>query len=248
MKFRSALAGLLFAAALNGQSQLTVVNAADYVSQVAPGSIATAFGSNLPTESGTEVLLCEPTPSTLCLNASVLAATASQISFVVPNPLPSGVYTVEVVHPGGIAASGSAVVTVLSPAIFTVDNSGTGLFNGQAYDGGGYDAVYLAAPVCSTCAPAWIPRPISPTSGSGANLLVVYGTGWKNASAANTQVMFNSISAAPAYVGPSSIAGLDQLNVAIPASLAGPSAQLVTLSVSFTNVPSTPRATIGRAT
>jgi hypothetical protein len=132
--------------------------------------------------------------------------------------------TVQVTHKGTQVAAGSTTVTVLSPGIFTADNTGAGIFNGQSYDGGQYNAVYSPGPV---------PRAVPPRSGDGPNMLILYGTGWKNAVTANVRVMIGNAQVTPTYAGPSSIHGLDQLNVPIPASLVSSAAQLLALSVSF---------------
>ena len=121
-------------AAASGQT-LAVVNAASYVSQISPGGIATAFGANLPTDANTTVNICTPA----CASATLLAAYSGQINFLVPDPLTVNQVLVQVVHSGVVVASGSVPVSTLSPGIFTADNSGHGIFNGQSYDGGQYD-------------------------------------------------------------------------------------------------------------
>ena len=202
-----------------------MVNAASYVSQISPGGIATAFGANLPTDSNTAVNVCTPgNPPTACTPVTVFAAYPGQINFLLPDPLAGTQVVVEVVHSGAVVASGSVSVSSLSPGVFTADNSGAGIFNGQAYDGGQYDAVYTGAGA---------PRAVSPTSGAGPNVLILYGTGWKHAVAANVRVSVGGLAVAPDYAGPSSYPGLDQLNVQIPANLVATTAQLVNLSISF---------------
>ncbi len=207
---------------------LTVVNAANYVSQIAPGSFAAAFGSNLPTDSSTAVSICASGGIT-CVQAQVIGGSSTQINFLVPAvPLPNPA-TVQVTHAGTTVASGSVPVTRLSPGIFTANNSGSGIFNGQAWDQNLYDTVYLpGAPV--------VPKAISATSGGAANILILYGTGWANAAQTNgIQATIGGVAVMPDYAGPSSLAGLDQINVKIPAGLAGVSNQLINIAVSFGN-------------
>lgn len=134
---------MLAYSALAARAQsLAVVNAADYVSQISPGSIASAFGANLPTDASTTVNVCTLAS---CTAATILAANPGQINFLVPDPLTATQVTVQVVHSGAVIASGTVSVSSLSPAIFTADNSGTGIFNGQSYDGGAYDSVVTGA-------------------------------------------------------------------------------------------------------
>ena len=213
--------------AMAAPASLTVVNAANYVSQIAPGSFAAAFGTNLPTDSSTGVSICPATGPVACVSATIVAAASTQINFLMPAaPIPDPAI-VQVTHAGTVAASGSVPVTTLSPGIFTANNSGSGIFNGQAYDQGLYDIVYTpGSPVA--------PKPVSPTSGTGPNTLVLYGTGWANAGKANSvQATVGGIPVIPDYAGPSSLAGLDQINLKIPAGMVAPSAQLISISVSF---------------
>jgi uncharacterized protein (TIGR03437 family) len=206
---------LAFSAFAAQAQSLAVVNAADYVPQISPGSIASAFGTNLPTDASTSVNVCTPA----CTSATILAANSGQINFLVPDPLTATQVTVQVLHSGAVVASGTVSVSTLSPGIFTADNSGTGMFNGQSYDGGAYDSVFL--------------NPSTPRAVSAPNTLILYGTGWKHAVASNVRVSMGGIAVTPDYAGPASDPGLDQLNVQIPAGLAGQTAQIVNLSVAF---------------
>ena len=220
MRLRLPLLWMACALAASAQSaaSIAVVNAADYVPQIAPGSIATAFGSNLPADASTAVNVCAPA----CTAATVLAAYPTQVSFLVPEGAPSGTVTVQVTHGGTLVGSGTITTTSLSPAIFTADNSGTGIFNGQSYDQGQYNAVFTLS------GGSVVPRAVvSP------NTLILYGTGWKHANPSNVSVAIGGFALAPDYVGPSSYPGLDQLNVQVPATLAGPSPQIVNVAVSF---------------
>lgn len=225
------IAAIAVAALGQSPAPLAVVNAANYVSQVSPGSIATAFGANLPTDMATTVNVCTPgNPPTGCAPATVFAAYSGQINFQVPDPFTGNQAVVQVVHSGAVVASGTVAVSGFSPGVFTVANSGTGIFNGQAYDGGQYNTVYTAAGT---------PRAVSPNSGSGPNVLILYGTGWKHAIQSNVQVSVGGVPMTPDYAGPSSYPGLDQLNVQIPGSLAAKTAQTVNLAISFLNAGST---------
>jgi uncharacterized protein (TIGR03437 family) len=207
---------------------LSIVNAANYVSQIAPGSLAAAFGTNLPTDSGTSVSVCDSN-GLVCSQATVIAAVGTQINFLVPQgPLPNPAM-VRILHGGVAVASGSVPVTTLSPGIFTANNSGGGIFNGQAYDQDHYDAVYVPG------SPA-VPLPVSAVSGGSPNILILYGTGWAQAGAlTDVQANVGGVTVTPDYAGQSSLAGLDQLNVKIPAWLATASNKLVNVTVSFGN-------------
>jgi uncharacterized protein (TIGR03437 family) len=224
MRSRVVLGAVLCLGAASAQSpsSLAVVNAADYVSQIAPGSIAAAFGVNLPVDASTGVNVCSPG----CVAATVIAALPTQINFLVPEAATADVVTVQVTHSGSVVAAGTVPATSLSPAIFTADESGTGIFNGQSFDQGQYNAVFIRA------GGALVPRAVQPP-----NTLVLYGTGWKRANLSTVRVSLNGTTVNADYAGPTVLPGLDQLNVQIPSGLVGQAAQMVDVSVSFGSEP-----------
>jgi len=215
MRVFGLIAASIVAASAQSPAPLAIVNAASYVAQISPGSIATAFGTNLPTDSDTTVNVC----ATACVAASVFAEYPGQINFLVPDPLAVNQATIQVVHSGVVVASGTVPVSGLSPGIFTADNSGAGIFNGQAYDGGQYDSVYIA--------------PGMPRAIASPNVLILYGTGWRHATSGSVRVSFGGTQITADFAGPSSEPGLDQLNVQIPASVATNAAQLINLAISI---------------
>jgi uncharacterized protein (TIGR03437 family) len=75
----------------------------------------------------------------------------------------------------------------------------------------------------------YVPVPIDLTSGT--NYLILFGTGIRNASYSNANVLINSVSIVPSYLGPHrTMAGLDQVNVLLPSTLAGSGCSNVTLT------------------
>jgi hypothetical protein len=71
---------------------------------------------------------------------------------------------------------------------------------------------------------------VAPTIAGSPNILILYGTGWKNASASNVQVTIGNAQVGPAYVGPSSVPGLDRMNVAVATSAGASDAPRLDLS------------------
>ena len=228
------LVTILLSCALHASAataSVAVVNAATYVSQIAPGSIASAFGTSLPFDSATSVNVCS-TPSN-CLPAAISAASASQINFLVPSFATANPLLVQVLHSGTVAASGSVRSTNMSPGIFTANNSGSGIFNGQAYDQNLYDPIFTLGPNGSI-----VPKPVSAVSGGSPNILILYGTGFRATGAfKSVQVTVGGIAVTPNYAGGTVAAGLDQMNITIPAGLAGVNAQLVNVTIAFTGAP-----------
>jgi uncharacterized protein (TIGR03437 family) len=51
--------------------------------------------------------------------------------------------------------------------------------------------------------------------------LIVYGTGFDTAGTSNVSATVNGVNATVLYAGPGGSAGLDQVNILLPASLAG---------------------------
>jgi uncharacterized protein (TIGR03437 family) len=92
---------------------VTTVNAASYRLEqgIAPGSLAAAFGTFSTTPDG---LLVSGTA------AQVLAATASQVNFIVPGTVVPGTAVISIQAAGNEIASGTATITVSSPGIFVV--------------------------------------------------------------------------------------------------------------------------------
>ncbi|MFN0123824.1 MAG: hypothetical protein ACKV2V_25255, partial [Blastocatellia bacterium] len=101
-----------------------------------------------------------------------------------------------------------------APGIFTFNASGTGVASALAtFEGISYQVAFT---------PGGAENPLAPGTAANRNILVLFGTGWRNAGQANVRVTFQGVpgrvdfvAAAPGFVG------LDQINVAIPPELAG---------------------------
>jgi uncharacterized protein (TIGR03437 family) len=171
----------------------SVVSAAGFTpGPVAAGSIATAFGRGFA--ANPVVTITDNTGS--ALPASVVFSSASQINFILPAGLSTGLATVQIgpqSAPIGIAP--------IAPAIFAVNEQGL-----------------AAADTASSI-----------DVSSGSTYLVLFGTGLRNAPALTALVDFTTVSVT--YAGPQpSFPGLDQVNLLLPASLAGSGCVDVNLS------------------
>ena len=107
-----------------GQVTVTAVtDAAAYGPRVAPGALATIFGTNLGTLARAKVL---PLPATLGgttvaiggINAPLLYVSPGQINFQVPNELQSGSNNLVVTSASGSSSAFSVTVLAQAPAIF----------------------------------------------------------------------------------------------------------------------------------
>ncbi len=114
-------------------SDVAVVNAASYDPQVAPGSIAALFGSNLTTQPGAAAPTI-PLPTSLAglsvkINGMVsplFYASAGQINLQIPGATAVGTATVEVFSGASTTpiASGTVTVADSAPGVFTLNSTG----------------------------------------------------------------------------------------------------------------------------
>src|SRR5574340_640504 len=99
-----------------GRNPLTAVPAASYAdAPLAPGSLAAAFGKNL---GGTGVRLELTDSAGRTVAAPLLAATAAQVNFFVPEDTALGRATLVLRSDAGILAGGTAEIVRISPALF----------------------------------------------------------------------------------------------------------------------------------
>jgi len=219
-------------------SPLAVVNAAHYRSgPLALDSVVAAFGTNLAVR--TEVAQAQPLPfelagTTVTVNgvpAPLFFVSPSQINFAVPSSLDAGPATVIVSSPLGTYALGTVNIVAASPALFTADASGTGDASALAT----VDGINYQLP------------PFDVTVNGKPNILVLYGTGFRHAEATNpnddngvaesVRVTIGGQTARVLFAGAQGqFAGLDQINVEIPSSLAGSGPRRVEVVVSLNGV------------
>ena len=204
-------------------SPLAVVNGANYQAGVLPSdSLASAFGENLAL--GTEAAAALPLPTELAgttvtvngVPASLLYVSPTQINFIAPSNLDTGTATIIVSNANGSYAMGTSQVAAVAPAIFTADATGRG------------DAAALA----TIDGFKYVPQPFDLTVNGKPNILVLFGTGIRNAAAPNPtdnngvaeamRVTIDGLEANILYAGAQGqFIGLDQINVEFPASLTG---------------------------
>jgi len=208
----------------------SIVSAASWSTPtIAPGELAVAFGQNLAP--GTPDEIFGPLPTTYYGNSVFIADSTNktwpallnfvspdQVTFTVPSGVATGAATVNVVSSNGTQTASNIQIAAVAPALFTLNGSQlataetiTVAANGTQTYGTSYQATTGAELAAS---------PINVSSGQV--YLVLYGTGLDAATAANTTVTINGVSATVLYAGIQNLfAGLDQVNVLLPSSLAG---------------------------
>ncbi len=192
---------------------------------VAPGSTVSAYGTKLATSAvtrlplpflptnlgGTTVTVTDSTKAVY--TASLLAASPSQVNFVMPS-VATGPALVTTQAGDGAISTATVQVNAVAPGVFTLGASNVaaaGVSGGSgpapSVYGMNSDGTIVATPI---------------NVGSGNVTLSLYGTGLRAAGLANVTATVNGVSAPVTYAGAQpSYPGLDQVNISLPASLAG---------------------------
>lgn len=211
------------------------VSAADYSPQVASGSIASIFGSQLATSPAQAT--GPPWPTSLANTsvrvtdvngverlAELLYVSPTQVNFVIPPATAPGFAIFNVAGVQGLPeGSRSTLVVPFAPVLFTLNGTGQGVPVATATRVNA-DGSQTPVPVAQ-CSPGGACT-LVPINVSGGNVyLSLYGTGFHQASAAqcflSTDTTIRGGGVVPVtYVGPQpTIPGLDQLNLRLPGTL-----------------------------
>jgi uncharacterized protein (TIGR03437 family) len=160
------------------------------------------------------------------LQAPLFYAGPTQVNAIIPPGINPGLIALTVNAPGGGQTSAVKAATV-APALFAAGEDGTGLAAAQVQVG----KTFTNAVVCSNGDMSCNAVPINVAGGN--TYLVLYGTGIRNqASVSDVTVKVGSQTLPVSFAGATSgFAGLDQINVLLPASLAGSGNVNVTVTV-----------------
>jgi uncharacterized protein (TIGR03437 family) len=213
------------------------------VTSIAQGGLAFAMGQNLAPE-GSEIL--GPLPTNLdgasvsiqdakgnTTSAPLIFVSPGQVTFQIPSSVAAGTAKVTVTAPGSTQTANNVVIAPVAPALFTVN--GNGLMAGYA--------VRVSETGTQTVEPAYALNAQGSYSSSPINMgaatdkvyLTIYATGLQASGIANVAVTVNGVSAPVLYAGNSGFTGVDQINVQLPASLAG--AGTVAVQVTASAIP-----------
>jgi uncharacterized protein (TIGR03437 family) len=194
---------------------------------VAPDSIVSVFGPNLATSTagapsiplptvlaGTSLTFSDGSGSTWA--ASLYFVCPSQVNAVVPAQLAPGPATFQIAN-----STGAATLAAVAPGLFSANNNGRGpaaAFVSRLLADG--TASIEPTVTCAT-APGCTNAPIDLSSGQVT--LELFGTGIRGrTSLAEVRVSVGGVLVTPAYAGPQpQYAGMDQVNIALPKTLAG---------------------------
>ncbi len=208
----------------------SIVSAATWsTATIAPGELAVAFGQNLAASTPDEIF--GPFPTLYYGNTVSIVDSANktwaapmafvspdQVTFQVPAGVASGSATVNVTSALGTQTVGNVQVGSVAPAIFTLNGSqlaAAGTTTVAANGAQTYGGTYVTTTGAELAA-----SPISLANGQV--YLVLFATGMDAATVANTTVTINGVNATVLFAGSQGLyTGLDQVNVLIPATLAG---------------------------
>ncbi len=213
---------------------MTSVSSAHYGYSFAPESIVSAFGSNLAAAAVSAS--STPLPTALA-GASVSVKDSAgvsrlaplfyvspgQVNYLVPAGTASGVATVTVMN-GSVASSGTVQMTPVAPGLYTKSQTGQGLpaaFVTLLHSDGSQGAAQL------------VTGPVNLGSGGDQAYLTLYGTGIRGRSSlANVTAQVGPMAGTVTFAGAQGgFAGLDQVNVVIPAALRGAGYVVATVTV-----------------
>jgi uncharacterized protein (TIGR03437 family) len=236
------LRGIAFAPSSTSMANVPLIlsAASASVTSIAQGGLAFAMGQNLAPE-GAEIL--GPSPTTFdstsvsikdaagnVTSAPLIFVSPGQVTFQVPSSVAAGMAAVTVTAPGSTQTASNVVIAPVAPAVFTVN--GNGLVAGYA--------VRISSSGTQTVEPAYAVNaqgsfsaaPINMGSATDKVYLAIYATGVQAAGIANVTVTVNGASTPVLYAGNAGYAGVDQVNVLLPASLAGSGTVAVQLTAS----------------
>lgn len=218
-----------------GPAFATGVSAASFTAgPLAPGSLVSVFGKGLgdalqsaeslplPTQlAGVRAELGLPDGSTRALE--LVFVSPDQINCLLPEPLPSGPAELRIFRDGTLLAVDSIVLAPAAPALFAADGSGAGPPAGQILRVGadGEREVELLASFDAESG-SYSPRAISFRTPGERVFLILYGTGFRNASPGSELLWNGSPGPAVVYVGEQpDFPGLDQANLEVLPEMAG---------------------------
>lgn len=191
-----------------GEPAVAVVSAASFsAGAIAPDALATA------SPGGTSITVIDSTGQ---LRPAVLVyVSPAQINFVMPAGTANGRASVLAGNGQGDLSAGAVDVAPVAPGIFSAMGNGQGPAAAVAYTPQGAMLTFACASGACTATPIDV--------GSGAVVLSLYGTGIRGRSAVEAVTCtIGGVAATVLYAGPQpEFPGLDQINVALPRSLAG---------------------------
>ncbi len=218
---------------------VTQNSASGTTSDLTPSGIGSAYGVELATQTATATDTDPNTagiqlPTTLggttvtikdsantTRTAALFFVSPGQINYQIPAGTAAGAATVTITNGSGGQSTGTVNVASVSPGVFTVNQNGAGLAAAQVQRVSGQ--VQTFEEVAQFTGGAWVAVQIDWKNQTDSLYLVLYGTGIRNVSAlSNVAVKIGNTTLPAVYAGSQNFfAGVDQVNVLLPRTLAG---------------------------
>jgi uncharacterized protein (TIGR03437 family) len=234
-------------------SPLAVVSAASYrPAEMAPGSIAAAFGIALA--STVETASTIPLPTELASTtvivrdhkgidhaAPLFFVSPQQVNFQIPEDLPLGQAAIIVTSGDGSISILNVSIVTIAPGLFTANADGVGAATAYAIHVRPDDSqIYEWTAVIDPGSGRYVTSPIAFGPESEKLYLAIYGTGWRLLSdVSRVSVTLGGVPGTVTYIGPQLVfVGLDQINLLVPRSMAnrGEVDMFVTIDGVTTNI------------
>ena len=226
------------------QENIAVQSAAAPISVVAPASLGSIFGANLA--STTQKADAQPLPLSLggvsvtvrdsagnSSPAPLLYVSPTQINFLAPTGMATGVATYTITNGAGQSLSAIGAVGQVAPALFSMSGTGSGVAAATAVRVNAADPSKQSEVTVFDCASLPCSAvPINVGTDTPA-YLTLYATGIRNRSSLDKiLVTINGVSVPVLYGGPQpDFAGLDQINVPLTLNLRGSGLANIVLKV-----------------
>jgi len=194
-------------------ASLAITNAASYAGTLAPQSIAVAFGSDLAAASGAASTVTVQDSGGMVRAATLFYAYPQQAAFLIPAGTANGLALVTITSADGAVSAGSAQISPVAPGLFSANANAQGVAAAVAIQGQNASLIFSCGSSPLSCVP--IPVNVNQT------VIELYGTGIRGLSVSGVGCTVGGISVPVLYVGAQGQdAGLDQVNISLPASLA----------------------------
>jgi len=211
--------------------QATVVSAANSEAPaIAPGSLATAYGSDLangtpgatslplPTSfGGTSVSIVDSSGATS--PAPLLYVKSTQVNFEIPPGVATGAAQIVVNSSDGTQSVANVQIAAVAPGVFELNSDGLAAAYVILYHA---DNTKTVEQVYTVSGGDIVATPVSLGSSTDEAYLFLFGTGLQAAGTSGVTVSVGGTNLDVKYAGTQgSFAGLDQVNAVLPHSLAG---------------------------
>jgi uncharacterized protein (TIGR03437 family) len=215
--------------------QLSAVSAASFKAPLAPEAITSLFGKELAATAASNTTLPLPTKlngasikvrDSACVErpAPLFFVSPTQINFLLPADTAQGAATVIAYNEAGAVSLGTLNVNSVAPGLFAANADGQGVAAAVVLKLKP-DGTQQFEPVArfDTAQNRFIATPIDLSDNSGTAFLILYGTGLRyRSSLAAVTATLGGVNAEVLYAdAQGQFAGLDQVNLRLPQTLAG---------------------------